>query len=145
MKFPWSNKTKIESLAGSPLSGVEIPAPPVEETPQATIPAVEPAKIPTPLATHHICMTLQIGDKVMSYSNFDPNPFADNEKPLSVRRQYFIAPDVHGQGLNCMYAEGTKSLQVTPGYYATNDPAINEYLRCCNNPYVRYIQDLEGN
>ena len=143
MEFPWKKKTKVLNLAGSPLSGVG-PRAPVEAS--ALIPAVvEPAATvtPLPLAKHHVCMTLQIGDKVMTYSNFDPNPLVD--QPLSVRRmQWFIEPDVHGSGLNCMIAEGTQSLQVSPGYYASNDQAINEYLRCCNNPRVKYIQDLEN-
>ena len=143
MEFPWKKKTKVLNLAGSPLSGVTPPAP--VEAPQLIPAVVEPAATvtPLPLAKHHVCMTLQIGDKVMTYSNFDPNPLVD--QTLSVRRmQWFIEPDVHGSGLNCMIAEGTQSLQVSPGYYASNDQAINEYLRCCNNPRVKYIQDLEN-
>ena len=141
MKFPWSNKTKIESLAGSPLS-VEIPAPPVEEAPQPAV-VQEPVNTPLPLKKHHVCMTLQIGDKVLSYSNWDADPLVD--QPLSVRRmQWFIEPDVHGCGLNCMISDGTQLLQVSPGYFASNDQAINEYLRCCNNFRVKYIQDLEN-
>jgi hypothetical protein len=145
MEFPWKKKTTFLNLAGSPLSGVESPAPVEASQP---IPAVvEPAATvtPLPLAKHHVRMTLQIGDKVMTYSNFDQNPLVeDGDQPLSVRRQYFIEPDTHGHGLNCMYAEGTKSLQVSPGFYATNDPVIAEYLRLCNNPRVKYIQDLEN-
>ena len=143
MEFPWKKKTKIENLAGSPMSGVEIPAP--VEAPQP-IPAVvqERATVaPLPLKKHHVYMTLQIGDKVMTYSNFDQNPLVEDQ-PLSVRRQYFIEPDTHGCGLNCMIANGTQSLQVSPGFYATNDPVIAEYLRLCNNPRVKYIQDLEN-
>ena len=142
-QFPWSKKTNIESLAGSPLAGAEISAPRVE-TPQPTTTVVqEPVNTPLPLKKHHVCMTLQIGDKVLSYSNWDADPLVD--QPLSVRRmQWFIEPDVHGCGLNCMISDGTQLLQVSPGYFASNDQAINEYLRCCNNFRVKYIQDLEN-
>jgi hypothetical protein len=140
MKFSWHRKTRILNLAGSPLSGVTPPAP--VETLQP-IPAVvpEPAKEPLPLKKHHVSMELRIGDKILAYSNFDVSPLV-SDQPLPCRRQYFIQPDANNNGINCFIAGGTRSLVISPGYFASNDPEICEYLR--SHSAARYIQDLEG-